>query len=91
MSLGFKRLTDKGKGKGKAHPITDHEGPEVEKRYSATLSLTSALYAGGWTPRPYRFIPGKETRYPLYRRLGRLQDRSGWVRKIRPHRDSILV
>jgi hypothetical protein len=25
---------------------------------------------GGWsTPRPDRFTPGKETRYPLYRRL----------------------
>jgi len=25
---------------------------------------------GGWsTPHPGRFIPGKETRYPLYRRL----------------------
>ena len=27
----------KGKGKGKGHPITDHEGPEVEQRYSSTL------------------------------------------------------
>jgi len=34
-----------------------------EKRYSSTLSLTSALDAGGWsTPRPGRFTPGKETR-----------------------------
>jgi hypothetical protein len=40
---------------------------------------------GGWsTPRPGRFIPGKETRYPLYRRLGRPQDWSGWVLKISP-------
>ena len=37
---------------------------------------------GGWlTPRPGRFTPGKETRYPLYRRLGGPQDRSGRVRK----------
>ena len=34
------------KGKGKIHPTTGHEGPEVEKRYSSTLSLTSALYGG---------------------------------------------
>ena len=25
----------------------EHEGPEVEQRYSSTLSLTSVLY-GGW-------------------------------------------
>jgi len=31
------------KGKGKGHPRTGHERPEVEKRYSSTLSLTSAL------------------------------------------------
>jgi len=28
---------------GKAHPIRDHEGPEVEQRNSSTLSLTSTL------------------------------------------------
>jgi hypothetical protein len=35
-------------------------------------------------PRPGRFTPGKETRYPLYRRLGGPQDHSGRVRKISP-------
>ena len=30
-------------GKGKGHPITGHEGPEMEQRYSSTLYLTSAL------------------------------------------------
>ena len=44
-----------GKPKGEGHPIRDHGGPEVEYRYSSTLSLTSAL-DGGWvvkaTPRP---------------------------------------
>jgi hypothetical protein len=40
---------------------------------------------GGWsTPRPGRFTPGKETRYPFYRRLGGPQARSGRVRKISP-------
>jgi hypothetical protein len=39
----------------------------------------------GWsTPRPGRFTPGKETRYPLCRRLGGPQDRSGLQRKISP-------
>ena len=44
----------------------------------------------GWlTPRPGRFTPRKETRYPLYRRLGGPEGRSGRVRKTRPHRNSI--
>ena len=52
---------DKGKGKGKAHPVTGHEGPEGEKRYSSTLSLTSGLDEGGRsTPRPSHFTPGKD-------------------------------
>ena len=46
---------------GEVHPLTDHEGPEEEKRYSSTLSLTSALDEGGWsTPRPARFTPWKD-------------------------------
>jgi len=45
----------------KAHPRTGQEGPEGDRRYSATLSLTSALDWGGWsTPRSGRFIPGKD-------------------------------
>jgi len=40
----------------------------------------------GWvvnaTSRP--LYPGKQTRYPLYRRLGRPQGRSGQVGKISP-------
>jgi hypothetical protein len=52
--------------------------------------LTLALDRGGWsTPRPGRFTPGKETRYPLYRRLGGPQGRSGRMLKISPQRDSI--
>jgi hypothetical protein len=46
---------------GKGHPITGRENPEGEYSYSSTLSLTSALDAGGWsTPRPGRFTPGKD-------------------------------
>ena len=72
-------------GKDKVHSIIGHEGPEGEYRYSSTLSLTSALVGGGWsTPRPGHFTLGKQTRYPLYGRLGGRQDRSGRVRKISP-------
>jgi hypothetical protein len=50
----------------KVLPRTGHKGPEGEQKYSSTLSLTSALDESGWsTPRPGRFTPGKETRYPL--------------------------
>ena len=67
------------------HSRTDHKGPEGEQRYSYTLSLTSALDVGGRsTPFSGRFTPGKETRYPLYRRLVGPQGRSERVRKISP-------
>ena len=53
--------------------------------YGSTLSLTSALDRGGWsTPRPGRSKPGKETRYPLHRRLCGPQGRSGLLQKISP-------
>jgi hypothetical protein len=51
--------------------------------YSSTLSLTSAL--GGWsTPHLGLFTPGKQTRYPLYRRLGGSQGQAVRVWKIFP-------
>jgi hypothetical protein len=40
---------------------------------------------GGQHHAPAAEHPGK-TRYPLYRRLGGPQDRSGLVQKISPHR-----
>ena len=55
---------------------------EGEQRYSYILSLTSALDGGGWSmPHPCRETPAKETRYPLYRRLGWPQGQSGCVQK----------
>jgi hypothetical protein len=74
-----------GKDKSKGHPITGHEGPKGEQRYRSTLSLTSALDEGCWsTPRPGRSLPPGKTRYPLYRKLGGPQGRSGQVRKALP-------
>jgi len=74
-------LTVKGKVKITLEQATKARGGG-EWRCSSTLSLTSALDGGEWsTPRPGRFTPGK-TRYPLYRRLGGPQGRSGQVRKI---------
>ena len=55
----------------------------MEYRYSSTLSLALALHGDGWlTPRPGRFTPRKETRYPLRRRLDGQHGRFGWVRKV---------
>jgi hypothetical protein len=56
----------KVEGKLKVLPITGHEGPKGEKRYSSTLPSTSAL-DGGWV---INATPPGKTRYPLYRRLG---------------------
>jgi hypothetical protein len=55
------------------------------QRWSRGIALLFNLGArwGGWlTPRPGRFIPGKETRYLFYRRLGGSQGRSGRVRNL---------
>jgi hypothetical protein len=43
----------------------------------------------GSESRPGWSLPPRNTRYPLYRRLGGPQGRSGQVRKISPHQDSI--
>jgi len=50
----------KGNGKGKYHRVTGHEGPEVQYRYSSTISLTSALDGvGGQRHVPAALPPGK--------------------------------
>ena len=56
---------------------------QMGSRGIALLTLTSAIDGVGWsTPRPGLFIRGKETRYPLYRRLNWPHGRSERVRKI---------
>jgi hypothetical protein len=73
------------KGKGKVRPTRDHEGPEGEQKYSSTLSLTLALDGDGWLkPHPSCFTAGIETWYPLCRRMGEPQGRSGHVQKTSP-------
>jgi len=51
----------------------------------ALSSMTAALEGGEWSAaRPGRTLfPGK-TRYPLYRRLGGPQGRSGWAENLVP-------
>ena len=49
--------------------------------------MTAALEGGDWSAgRPSRTLPPGKTRYPLYRRLGGPQGRSGWVENRVPTR-----
>ena len=52
--------------------------------YSSTLPSASALDGVGGNRHAPAALPPAKTRYPLYRRLGGPQDRSGRVRKISP-------
>jgi hypothetical protein len=46
---------------------TDHEGPEGEKKYRATLSLNSALERGGWLTLRPDYFPPRNDRVPIVR------------------------
>ena len=58
--------------------------PQRGSRSIATLSLTSALDGVGGQRHAPAALPSGKTWYPLYRRLGGPQGRSGRVRKISP-------
>ena len=55
-----------------------------EQRYSFTFFLTSALDKVGSQRHAPVSLPQRKTRYPLYKRLGGPQGRSGRMRKILP-------
>jgi hypothetical protein len=75
---------------GKVHPKTGHEDPDGKQRHCSTLSLTLELDGSGWSiPRPCLFTPGKETRYPLDKRLCGPQSSLHRCGKSSSHRDSI--
>ena len=69
---------------GHVQPRTGQEGPKEEKRYNSTLSLTSALDGVSGQRDVLAALPPGKTRYPLYRRPGGFQGRSGRVRKTSP-------
>jgi hypothetical protein len=56
--------------KFKAHPVTGHEGPEGEKRYSSTLSLTSAGDGLGDQRHTPAFYPRKRYPVPIVQEAG---------------------
>jgi hypothetical protein len=65
----------------KGEPLIGHGDPQGA--WGIYPFLTSALYIWGWsTPRSSHCTLGKQTRYPLYRRLGGPQGRPERVRKI---------
>ena len=63
--------------KGKVIPLQARCGPEGGQRYSSTLPWWSAA-------RPGRSLPPGKTRYPLHRRLGGPQDKSGRAENLVP-------
>jgi hypothetical protein len=69
----------------KVHPVTPW-GPKRGSRGIALPFCEPQHEEGmGWlVPHPGRLTRRKETRYPLYRRLGGPQGRSGWLRKMSP-------
>jgi hypothetical protein len=82
--LSYNLTFDSKKVSSKVRSITWLQGPGGEYRCSFTRSLTSALVGGGWsTPLP-DLTSGKDTRYPVYRKLGGAQGRSEQMRKISP-------
>jgi hypothetical protein len=72
------------RGKCNVHPRKGHEDSEGEKRYSSAVSLIWALDGVGGQRHAPAALPPEKTQYPLYRRLGAPQGRSGQVRKFSP-------
>ena len=78
-----------GKGQGKFHPRTGHEGPEGEYRYSSTLSLTSALDGVGGQRHAPAALP-REDQVTIVQEAGWTSEPVGMdAENIFLHRDSI--
>jgi hypothetical protein len=67
------------KGKGKDHPRTDHEGPEVEYRHSSTLYLTSALDGVGGQHHAPAVLPPVKDPVPIVWEAGWAPGEAGWA------------
>jgi hypothetical protein len=72
------------KVKGKVHPITGHEGPEVEQRYSSILSFNFSAIRG-WVinAMPWSLYPWDRPGTHCIE-AGWAQGWSGWLWKISP-------
>ena len=73
------------KGKGKVFPLQARLWPRRWVEVKLYFSMTAALEWGEWSAaRPGRTLPPGKTRYPLYRRLGGPQGRSGRAENLAP-------
>ena len=63
---------------------TAHRGSRGVEVQLYPFTTTALEWGVGSASRPGRSLPPEKTRYPLYRRLGGPQGRSGQVRKISP-------
>ena len=73
-NLVYKQL----KSQGKVFPLLARLWEEVQLYSSMTAALKGGQWSAAW---PGRTLPPGKTRYPLYRRLGEPQGRSGQVWK----------
>jgi hypothetical protein len=84
LDFGFQLLkkdfsVELGKGK-----FVHEQTTKAQKGRRATLSLTSALGGVGGQRHDAAALLPRKTWYPLYRRLGGSESRSGRVRKMSP-------
>ena len=88
VSIQFSKNCNLNSFRAEGHPTSCHSRHNLGLAVQLHSFLISALETGEWpTPRPGCFTVGKKRRYPLYRRLGGPQGRSGrkWRRgKVLP-------
>ena len=73
------------KGKSKVFPLQARLWPRGWVEVQLYFSMTTVLEGGEWSAaRPGRTLPTGKTRYPLYRRLGGTQGRSGRTENLAP-------
>ena len=66
----------------KVHPITGHEGPERQCRYTSTFYLSSALYRMGGQCHTPAALPTGNDLVPTVQKAGLAQGQSGYKWKI---------
>jgi len=80
----------KGKGKGKFHPRTGHEGPEWEM-YISTLPLTSALEGVGVERHAPAALPPGKTWYTISLQGGTGEETRGSICRHRQETSPLQV
>jgi hypothetical protein len=77
VSISFKLRKDN------VFPVTVQEYPDGEKKYSSTLSLTSALDEGEWSkPHHGQFISGQRDLLHIFEEAAWAQGQEGGARKM---------